>query len=226
MIDQGNNKAVTTARLALYAGMTPSDGLNFSPLTAVMPIRGEGELFESARTDWTETQWLRSGWLRSRTRTQFLTTTVRNERGRLTFGTGTKTELPVTNGMEWDIESLVVFDQDGEAWFGSDLAAGGGRPLKQISDSDRLEFCRLMDRSAPAVPKELEQISTRQSLSPMSSFSRRRHRYTEDFRVSQGQMERFISETRQNIDRKELLPPRTYYAIVKDIPSIEFGTEV
>ena len=226
MIDQGNNKAVTTARLALYAGMTPSDGLNFSPLTAVMPIRGEGELFESARTDWTETQWLRSGWLRSRTRTQFLTKTVRNERGRLTFGTGTKTELPVTNGMEWDIESLVVFDQDGEAWFGSDLAAGGGRPLKQISDSDRLEFCRLMDRSAPAVPKELEQISTRPSLSPMSSFSRRRHRYTEDFRVSQGQMERFISEVRQNIDRKELLPPRTYYAIVKDIPSIEFGTEV
>jgi hypothetical protein len=39
-------------------------------------------------------------------------------------------------------------------------------------------------------------------------------------------MERFISEVRQNIDRKELLPPRTYYAIVKDIPSIEFGTEV
>jgi hypothetical protein len=225
MIDQGNNKAVTTARLALYAGMTPSDGLNFSPLTAVMPIRGEGELFESARTDWTETQWLRSGWLRSRTRTQFLTKTVRNERGRLTFGTGTKTVLPVTNGMEWDIESLVVFDQDGEAWFGSDLAAGGGRPLKQISDSDRLEFCRLMDRSAPAVPEELENINAMQSLSPMSSFSGRRRR-TPNFCVSQGQMERFISETRQYIDRKESLPPRTYYAILKDVPSIEFGTEV
>lgn len=226
LIDQGNNKAVTTARLALYAGMAPSEGLSFSPLTAVMPIRGDGELFESARTDWTETQWLRSGWLRSRTRTQFLTKTVRNERGRLTVGTGTKTELPVTNGWEWDIESLVVFDQDGEAWFGSDLAAGSGRPLEPISDSDRLKFCRLMDRSVPAVPEELENKNVMRSLEPMSFFSGRRGRYTEDFYVSQGQMERFIGAIRLNIEHAESLPSSTYYAIVKDAPSIEFGTEV
>lgn len=226
LIDQGNNKAVTTARLALYAGMAPSDGLSFSPSTAVMPIRADGEVFESARTDWTETQWLRAGWLRSRTRTQFLTKTVRNERGRLTVGAGTKTELPVTNGLEWGIESLIVFDQDGEAWFGSDIAAGSGRPLKQISDSDRLKFCRLMDRSAPAVPEELENKNAMRSLDPMSFFSGRRGRYTEDFYVSQGQMERFIGKIRQHIERQESLPSSTYYAIVKDAPSIEFGTEV
>jgi hypothetical protein len=128
--------------------------------------------------------------------------------------------------MEWDIESLVVFDQDGVAWFGSDLAAGGGRLLKQISDSDRLEFCKLMDRSAPAVPKELEKLGSRQSLAPMSSFSGRRRRYTSDFGVSNGQMERFVGEIRRHIDRKEALPSSTYYGIVKDLPSIEFGTEV
>ena len=226
VIDQGNNQAVSTARLALYAGMTPSTGLSFSPSTLVMPIRASGEEFGSARTDWTDTQWLRSGWLRSRTRTQFLTKNVRPERGRLTVTTGTADELPVTNGLEWAIESLIITDQDGQAWFGSDLAAGSGRPLKLINDSDRLEFCKLMDRSAPANPEELQNESDLHSLSTGSFFSYGRFRYSEDVHVSQGQMERTIAELRRNVERNEPLPPNTYYALLKDAPTIEFGTEV
>jgi hypothetical protein len=225
-IDQANNKAVSTVRLALYAGMTPSTGLSFSPSTLVMPIRASGAEFESARTDWTDTQWLRSGWLRSRTRTQFLTTNVRPERGRLIVGAGTDDELPVTNGLEWAIESLIVTDQDGKAWFASDLAAGSGRPLKPISESNRLEFCRLMDRSAPANPEELEDERDFRSLSTNAFFSSRRHGYSEYFRVSQGKMERTILALRHNVERGSPLIPNTYYAIVKDAPAIEFGTEV
>ncbi|NQV25215.1 MAG: hypothetical protein HQ518_12700 [Rhodopirellula sp.] len=226
MIDQGNRKAVTTTRLALYAGTTPSTGLSFSPATAVIPIRASGEVFESARTDWTDTQWLRSGWLRSRTRTQFLTTSVRPERGRLTVGTATGTELPVTNGLEWAIESLIVSDQNGQLWFASDLAAGSGRPLQPISDSDRQTFCKLVDRSAPANPEELEHEDDIQSLSTAAFFPYRGIRYTEDFQVSQGQMERTIAALRENVERHQPLSPNTYFAIVKDAPSIEFGTEV
>jgi hypothetical protein len=226
MIDQGNNKAVTTARLALYAGMTPSDGLSFSPSTAVIPIRARGEDFESARTDWTETQWLRSGWLRSRTRTQFLTKNVRPERGRLTVGAGTETELPVTNGLEWGIASLILTDQDGDAWFGSDLSAGSGRPLKPITDSNRLEFCGLMDRSTPAIPEELEDVNNISALSTASFSPYRGYRYSNDFHVSQGKMERTIAELRHRVERADSLPPNTYYAIVRDAPAIEFGTEV
>lgn len=238
VIDQGNNKAVTTTRLALYAGMTPSDGLSFSPSTAVMPIRANGEVFESARTDWTETQWLRSGWLRSRTRTQFLTRNVRPERGRLTVAAGTESELPVTNGFEWGIESLVVVDQDGKVWSGNDLAAGSGRSLKPIDDSSRLEFCKLMDRSAPANPEDLGQISDVRSLSTSGFLPRRSRYHTSDFHVSLGQMERFLSIVKRQIERAETsemsvpgshsnsLHPNTYYAIMKDAPSIEFGTEV
>lgn len=226
IIDQGNNKAVSTARLALYAGMTPSTGLSFSPSTLIMPIRPSGEEFESARTDWTETQWLRSGWLRSRTRTQFLTKNVRPERGRLTVAAGTADELPVTNGLEWEIESLVVTDKDGQAWFGSDLAAGSGRPLSRINDSNRLEFCKLMDRSAPAKPEELQNENDIRSLSSSSIFGYRRYGYSEAFHVSQSQMERTIAELRRNVERSEPLPPNTYYALLKDAPTIEFGTEV
>tara|TARA_R110002072_G_scaffold303099_1_gene493408 strand:+ start:110290 stop:112377 length:2088 start_codon:yes stop_codon:yes gene_type:complete len=226
IIDQGNNKAVSTARVSLYAGMAPSTGLSFSPSTLVMPIRPSGEEFESARTDWTETQWLRSGWLRSRTRTQFLTKNVRSERGRLTVAAGTADELPVTNGLEWAIESLILIDQDGQAWFGTDLAAGSGRPLKQITDANRLEFCKLMDRSAPARPEELQDEHDIRSLSSSAIFGYRRYGYSEAFRVSQGQTERTIAELRRNVERSIPLPPDTYYALLKDTPAIEFGTEV
>lgn len=225
-IDQGNNKAVSTARLSLYAGMTPSTGLSFSPSTLVMPIRASGEEFESARTDWTDTQWLRSGWLRSRTRTQFLTKNVRLERGRLTVGAGTDEELPVTNGLEWAIESLIVTDQSGKAWFASDLAAGTGRPLKPISEPDRRDFCKLMDRSAPANPEEIENERDIRSLSTTGFFSYRRRGHSELFHVSQGKMESTITALRRNVERELPLIPNTYYAIVKDAPAIEFGTEV
>lgn len=225
-IDQGNNKAMSTARLSLYAGMTPSTGLSFSPSTFVMPIRASGEEFESARTDWTDTQWLRSGWLRSRTRTQFLTRNVRLERGRLTVGAGTDDELPVTNGLEWAIESLIVTDQEGKAWFASDLAAGSGRPLKPISESNRRDFCELMDRSAPANPEEIENERDIRSLSTTGFFSYRRRGRSELFHVSQGKMESTITGLRYNVERGSPLIPNTYYAILKDPPAIEFGTEV
>ncbi len=225
-IDQGNNKAVSTARLSLYAGMTPSTGLSFSPSTLVMPIRASGEEFESARTDWTDTQWLRSGWLRSRTRTQFLTKNVRLERGRLTVEAGTDEELPVTNGLEWAIESLIVTDQDGKAWFASDLAAGTGRPLKPISESNRRDFCKLMDRSAPANPEEIENERDIRSLSTTGFFSYRRRGHSEFFHVSQGKMESTITALRHTVERGSSLIPNTYYAILKEAPAIEFGTEV
>lgn len=225
-IDQGNNKAVSTARLSLYAGMTPSTGLSFSPSTLVMPIRASGEEFESARTDWTDTQWLRSGWLRSRTRTQFLTRNVRLERGRVTVGAGTDEELPVTNGLEWAIESLIVTDQEGKAWFASDLAAGSGRPLKPISEPNRRDFCKLMDRSAPANPEEIVNERDIRSLSTTGFFSYRRRGHSEFFHVSQGKMESTITALRHNVKRGSPLIPNTYYAILKDSPAIEFGTEV
>ena len=135
-------------------------------------------------------------------------------------------------------ESLVVIDRDGKAWFGTDLAAGSGRPLKPIGDSDRLEFCKLMDRSAPANPEELDRINDIRSLDSSNFLPYRRRYYASDFHVSQGQMERFIATVRRQIERAESskmtvpgshsnsLPPNTYYAILKDAPSIEFGTEV
>ena len=112
-VDQQANTAVTLGRIALYAGLAPSDGLRFSSDTSVMPIWPEDHEFESARTDWTDQQNLRNGWLKSRTRTQFLTTGHRDERGRLDVTPGGD-GLKITNGFEWDFAALVVSDADGK----------------------------------------------------------------------------------------------------------------
>ena len=83
ILSSSSFSAVTTSRIALYAGLAPSGGLQFTPETVVNTLWPSQGGFESASLDWTETQKLQSGWLRSRTRTQFVTTSHRDERGRL-----------------------------------------------------------------------------------------------------------------------------------------------
>ena len=80
VLDQKSQEEVTVARLALFAGVAPSRGLQFSPDTAVYPVFPPTD--EPGFTvDWTETQALTSGWLLSRTRTQFLTVRHSEEPG-------------------------------------------------------------------------------------------------------------------------------------------------
>lgn len=223
IIDQGNRQAVSMARLALYAGITPSDGLSFSPSTAVIPIRAKGDSFESAHTDWTQTQSLRSGWLRSRTRTQFLTLNIRPERGRLTVSSESDSALTVSNGLEWSIESLVVTDDDGAAWYTSDLPAGGKKTLAPVSSEDRTSLVKQLNRSAPAIPAELEGQNNVDSL---NWAGYRGNWYAEQFRVSSGQMERTIRDFQQQVRSNDVLPPNQYFALVKQAPGVEFGTDV
>ena len=73
VLDQKSHSAVTVARLALFAGLAPSRGMQFSPETAVYPVFPPTAEPGAFTVDWTENQSLTSGWLLSRTRTQFLT---------------------------------------------------------------------------------------------------------------------------------------------------------
>lgn len=225
MIDQGTQTAVSSTRLALYAGLSPSAGLSFSPATAVVPIRPDGQKFESARTDWTESQTLESGWLRSRTRTQFLTMNVRPERGRLNVTSPNSDRLNVTNGLEWDLEALILTDDEGRPFYGSNLAAGGATELRPATEKEHEQFAELFLRSAPGIPEELKNRNDAMELN-MGPTYRYYWGNVEEFRVSEGQMERRISAIRQDVMSGNPLPPNTYFAVVPDAPSIEFGTEV
>ncbi|MGD9856098.1 MAG: hypothetical protein AB7U20_14230, partial [Planctomycetaceae bacterium] len=123
LIDQKSNTAVSISRLALFSGLAPSRGLRFSPETAVYPIWPEHGGFESGTVDWTDRQTL-SGWLRSRTRTQFLTVSHRDERGRLRVSPPAEVRLHVENGFEWELDALIVSDSAGQVYYGTKIPAG------------------------------------------------------------------------------------------------------
>jgi len=229
ILDQNSQTAVTMARIGLYAGFTPSGGLEFSPNTSVTPIWPEGQEFETGRVDWTETQALRSGFLRSRTRTQFLTTEVRDERGRLTIE---KADLGVNvaNGLEWDLAALIVVDDDGNLFFGKSVPAGGSKKLSTMSEADREAAAKLLRRSHPAPPDEL---ASGDNVNMFDGLTSRRHHYgyynRTTFSVSAGQMEQRINSLRQAMRGAAQLENRSFVAFLKEGAEkspVEFGTEV
>jgi hypothetical protein len=228
ILDQGSQTAVSMARIGLYAGFTPSGGLEFSPNTSVTPIWPSGQEFETGRVDWTETQALRSGFLRSRTRTQFLTTEVRDERGRLTIDKA-DIGVNVANGLEWDLAGLIVTDDDGNMFFGKTIPAGASNKLAPITAADREAASAFLRRSHPAPPEELASTN---DVSMFNNFtSRRYYGYWNNttFAVSTGQMERRINSLKQAMRNNEQLEKRSYVAFLKEGAEkcpIEFGTEV
>ena len=225
VLDQGSQQAVATARLALYAGSTPSRGLEFSQRTAVTPIWPAGQAFQSGRVDWSQTQALTSGFLRSRTRTQFLTTQVRDERGRLTIQSGND-ELDVANGLEWDLSALIVVDGEGRQFAGADLPAGDSRKLSPVTDQDSKLALQLLERSRPALPAG---VSSRDLVSSRRQWTSRNYgEPRRSYTVLSGSMEQQISDMARKIRGDAPFEKRSYLAFIRENTEqspVELGTE-
>jgi hypothetical protein len=136
VLDQHSKTAVSFNRISLYAGIVPSAGLKFSPDTAVFPIWPDHDGFESGNVDWTDTQHLARGWLRSRTPAQFETIAVRAERARIDVKPAGGTEVEVANGLEWDIELLVIKDEAGRLYAARGLPAGAATKAPTAGPQD------------------------------------------------------------------------------------------
>ena len=151
VLDQPNKTAVSISRITLFAGLAPSEGLQFSPQTAVFPIWRPGELFKTGSVDWTEAQSLQSGWLRSRTRTQFVTVSHRPARGRLGVEPdGDK--LKVENGFEWPLDRLIVADAEGRLYAGAGIPAGASTRLEPMAPDEATAFRAVLNRHPLQMP--------------------------------------------------------------------------
>lgn len=222
MLDQRTKTAVTTSRLALYAGLAPSGGLRFSPDTAIYPLQAPVSSFESGHVDWTETQSLDSGWLKSRTRTQYATVAHRPARGRLAIEPVQGGRLKIGNGLEWDLEALVVADDAGSLYYGADIPAGSGTELTTAVTDDLKNFVRLLARY-PLEPPPAASLEPDTFLVGMSAgYSP--HGPGPATKFTNGQMEIEIKHL-QALDRREELAPRTYAAVLKHNPDVELGLE-
>ncbi len=224
VLDQGSQKAISTTRMALYAGMAPSEGMKFSTDTAVYPVWPTGNEFEQGHVDWSENQHLTSGWLRSRTKTQFVTVAPRNERGRLNVEAAKDDQVAVTNGFEWKLEYLLVNVDDKNVFYGRDIAAGAPAVLKQAATADLDEFRDQISDARLEFPEDYDRDRV------FTSWSSNRYRYgyyqsPDIYSVAQGNMEQAIARLAEFKTRSQL-GPRTYVAIVKEVPSLDLGTKV
>lgn len=231
ILDQKSNTAVSMTRQALYAGMTLSSGMKYSPDTLVMPIWPPQHSGDAGSVDWSETQSLQNGWLRSRTRTQFLTVGNRTERGRMKFEADGKNKVVASNGLEWAIEHVVYIDDNGRMFYGNKIPAGETASLSEITTNQKATFREGLD----AYPLELPKGMTENDLE-YGMFNSRRYRYSPygyynqtPVNYSNNLVERQLRDWKdaftagvKNSDASAF-QKNSYFAIMKENPGISVG---
>jgi hypothetical protein len=232
VLDQGLQTAVIGNRLSLYAGMVPSNGLQFSPDTVVIPLWPRDIEFEGGSVDWTQTQHLTNGFLRARTKTQYHTLVSQPERGRITVEAPSGDAMKITNGLEWQLDTLVVGDDSGEVYIGQNVAAGTPATLKKITTETANKLVSEIRDTTPALPDEYTSTNNINFFTGMNS---RRNRYgywggvEQQFKLQDGQLELRLAEVREALSRepsKSANLKRRYFATIKHRPGIETGTKV
>lgn len=220
-IDQKSNTAVSVNRLALFAGLAPRDGMRFSPDTAVYPIWPDKTGFDAGTVDWTEQQHLTSGWLRSRTRTQFLTMSHRDQRGRLTVKANGGETLNITNGLEWGLESLMVTDETGRMFYAEKIPAGASAELSLMKPLQKTSFMELVGRY-PLKPPDVGRRSN-------DMFDWDFDPYYGYGRTVNASYHTNLAETRLKTWTSQkgpvALQPASYAAVLSENPGIEMGVE-
>jgi len=231
MLDQNSKTAVSFNRISLYAGIVPSAGLTFSPDTAVFPIWPDESCLESGNVDWTNAQHLARGWLRSRTPAQFETIAVRAERSRVEINSAGSGEVEAANGLEWEIDRLLVKDEAGRLFSARKIPAGGAMKLAAAGAEDLAAFSASLSADELLPPPGTESFAP--SPVPMMSGGRRALRYwagresEPDSNFAGSRLETYLKIVARPVESPNSggLPPRTYVAVFSQNPGIELGIE-
>ena len=218
-VDQQAAEAIVDTRVSFYSGLAPSDGLQFQADTAVFPIwaQHDNEGFSSGTVDWTSQQSLQNGWLKSRTRTQFKTVSVRDERGRLTLSPPNGNTMEVANGFEFDLDQLIVRGTDGKLYYGQGIRADSKATLKVATTEQTSAISNVIRENQPALPDNYD---------PNSSSYRGYSRYGHSgeslhTQFSQSLSERSISALSNSFERE--LGDRQYFGIFEENPEVPIG---
>lgn len=231
VLDQRNNNAVTVSRIALYAGLAPSGGLQFSPDTAVYPIWHESGNFRTGEVDWTNSQHFKSGWLRSRTRTQFATVNHRTERGRVDFNSKDG-KFTASNGLEWDLKAILVSDDKGELYYGTNIAAGNGVELSKATKEDLSNLKSLLNESPMELPAGRRNASDFLVSSRSYSGYGYSHHMDNPAKYTDAKTERMMTTWKATLSKQpsknsnpdtKVFNPNTYIAVFDERPEIDLG---
>lgn len=231
VLDQRTNTAVSLGRISLFAGIAPSEGLTFSPNTAVFPMWAPLDFgqsrFESGRIVWGEQQKLVDGWLRSRTRTQFTTIQHRTERSRLEIASTSPSKMTISNGTEWDIASIFWVDEKGDVYVGSALGAGNTGELNRVSDEDFQEQLKPF-HEALTLNEELEvPIDVKENKQSALGLMEMKIQQFLKIKFQENELEPPPGNPFFNPREKpkKIIPKRSYLAVLTNRPGIELGLE-
>lgn len=224
VLDQKSHSAVTVARLALFAGVAPSRGMQFSPETAAYPVFPPTAEPGAFTVDWTETQALTSGWLLSRTRTQFLTVRHAEQPERVEIKPGQDGGLAIVNGLPWELEAVVVADESGRLLSARNVLPNASEPLAGASGTNRVDFVGLLGRNRPELPENFSSpvfnpLSGRRSRRSFNVMAR-----LPGAHFDSNLMERLIQTWSRDLTAKTTcLSPRSYLAVLRQNPGVDTG---
>jgi hypothetical protein len=182
LLDQTADSAVCWSRLSYFAGMAPSEGLEFPRDTLVYPIlpslrlgdHREMRRYANQRRElhWIGSQRLVDGWLASRTPTQYLTITSRDSEMEVDIEVQ-EDSLAVTNRLGVDIQTLVVEGRDGTIYMGNKLADGASLELLPVDQVKAMSVLRtLLSDNEPQFPAGTYESLTLGSGIDLLPFSR------------------------------------------------------
>jgi hypothetical protein len=223
VLDQKSHSAVTVARLALFAGVAPARGMQFSPETAVYPVFPPTTEPGAFTVDWTENQSLTSGWLLSRTRTQFLTIRHSEQRVRVDVKPRHDGGLEIANGLPWELEAVLVADASGRLLSARNVRPNASELLAGVSETDRSDFVRLLGRNRPELPDNFSPPV----FNPLAGRRFRPFVFMGGFpepHFDSNLMERRVQTWSRDLSaQKTCLSPRSFLAVLRQNPGVDTG---
>jgi hypothetical protein len=224
VLDQKSHSAVTVARLALFAGLAPARGMQFSAETAVYPVFPPTAEPGAFTVDWTETQALTSGWLLSRTRTQFLTIRHAEQPERVEIKPGQDGGLAIVNGLPWEFEAVIVADESGRLLSARNVLPNASEPLTNASGTNRVDFVGLLGRNRPELPDNFSSpvFNPLVGRRPRAQFNMMAQLPGAHF--DSNLMERLIQTWSRDLTVKTTcLSPRSFLAVLRQNPGVDTG---
>lgn len=211
-LDQGQETAVTIARVAMFAGMAPSS-LEFSRESAVYPVYPRRSEFGGASVDWTDRQVFSNNWIKTRTPAQFQVVRRFPLRGRISIGSpDDQGQLPVDNGLEWNLRCLFVHDASGDRYLAQDVMAGRAVTIKKLPPGD------LHNQMIPTTKMVSDHFVSTSGSTGSRGGPRQDFSLENQFSLLEVNLRSF-----QSWSGFDQMPRRSYMAIIDQDPGIERG---
>lgn len=211
-LDQGQETAVTIARVAMFAGMAPSS-LEFSRESAVYPVYPRRSEFGGASVDWTDRQVFSNNWIKTRTPAQFQVVRRFPLRGRISIGSpDDQGQLPVDNGLEWNLRCLFVHDASGDRYLAQDVMAGRAVTIKKLPPGD------LHNQMIPTTKMVSDHFVSTSGSTGSRGGPRQDFSLENQFSLLEVNLRSF-----QSWSGFDQMPRRSYMAIIGQDPGIERG---